>query len=118
MKKNDFMLIAVILAVAGAVWLFHSFSSRQADYLTVSVDGAIVGEYPLSKDLEIPIGKGNICRIEDHKVFMASADCPDQICVHHTAIQADGETIICLPNKVTLTVHHTKQQSEVDTIVS
>ena len=31
---------------------------------------------------------------------MISADCPDKLCVHQHAISANGETIVCLPNKV------------------
>ena len=35
---------------------------------------------------------------------MIEADCPDQICVNHLAISRDGESIICLPNKVVIAI--------------
>ncbi|MFR5116202.1 MAG: NusG domain II-containing protein [Eubacterium sp.] len=31
---------------------------------------------------------------------MISADCPDKLCVNQHAISSNGETIVCLPNKV------------------
>ena len=55
--------------------------------------------------IEIPgkIGKC-ILFIENGKANMESADCPNQICVHHSAISLNGETIVCLPNRVVIEV--------------
>lgn len=55
--------------------------------------------------IEIPgkIGKC-ILVISDGKADMESADCPNQICVHHSAISHTGETIVCLPNRVVIEV--------------
>ena len=55
--------------------------------------------------IEIP-GKVGKCIlvIHDGNADMESADCPNQICVHHSAISHTGETIVCLPNKVVIEV--------------
>ena len=55
--------------------------------------------------IEIP-GKVGKCIlvISDGKADMESADCPNQICVHHSAISHIGETIVCLPNRVVIEV--------------
>ncbi|MBQ6026404.1 MAG: NusG domain II-containing protein [Lachnospiraceae bacterium] len=55
--------------------------------------------------IEIP-GKVGKCIlvISDGKADMESADCPNQICVHHSAISHTGETIVCLPNRVVIEV--------------
>lgn len=42
--------------------------------------------------------------IEDGKVYMQEADCPNQICVHHTPISHRGETIVCLPNRIVIEI--------------
>ncbi|CCZ53222.1 putative uncharacterized protein [Clostridium sp. CAG:75] len=39
---------------------------------------------------------------------MKKADCPDKICVHHKGIRSNGETIICLPHKVIVTIQSSK----------
>ena len=55
--------------------------------------------------IEIP-GKVGKCIlvISDGKADMESADCPNQICVHHSAISHTGETIVWLPNSVVIEV--------------
>ena len=40
----------------------------------------------------------------DGKVFVETATCPDGICVSHRAIFRNGESIICLPHSVVITV--------------
>ena len=40
--------------------------------------------------------------IEDGKADMVWADCPDKLCVNQKAISREGESIICLPNKVVI----------------
>ena len=42
--------------------------------------------------------------IENGKADMISADCPDKLCVNQHAISSNGETIVCLPNKVVVEV--------------
>ena len=53
-------------------------------------------------------GHTNTVQIKDGKVFMKKADCPDKICVHHKGIRSNGETIICLPHKVIVTIQSSK----------
>ena len=69
----------------------------------ISLDGTVLGEYPLNEDRTIPIGDTNVCRIEDGKAFMLEASCPDQLCMEQfDPIGSGGGMIICLPNKVVL----------------
>lgn len=48
---------------------------------------------------------------------MTSADCPDHLCVKQKAISKEGESIICLPNKVVVTVK-SDTKSDIDSIPS
>lgn len=41
-----------------------------------------------------------LCITADGQVRMESADCKDQICVHHKPISGNHESIICLPHKL------------------
>ena len=43
-------------------------------------------------------------QIKDGKVTMKEADCRDQICADHKAIEKSGETIVCLPHKVVIEI--------------
>ena len=49
-------------------------------------------------------GAGNRLLISNQTANMVWADCPDQICVHQAPISHVGETIICLPNRVVVTI--------------
>lgn len=73
----------------------------------VTIDGKEYGTYSLLKDDTIDITSeygSNQLVIEDHKATIKEASCPDKICVHEKSISKTGETIVCLPNKMVVTV--------------
>ena len=76
----------------------------------VEVDGTVMGTYPLSVDREVEIVTGengeelNLLVIKDGKAIISTATCPDGICAAHKPISREGESIICLPHKVVITV--------------
>jgi len=105
MKKNDWILVAVILVLAGIGFLIlTSFGRQTAGIVKVTVDGEVFGTYSLKKEHEIEINDTNRLIIEDGQVDMVEADCPDQICVEHISISKNKETIVCLPNKVVVEI--------------
>lgn len=105
MKKNDWILVAVILVLAGIGFLiFTSFGRQTAGIVKVTVDGEVFGTYSLKKEQEVEINDTNRLIIEDGQVDMVEADCLDQICVDHKTISKKKETIVCLPNKVVVEI--------------
>lgn len=46
----------------------------------------------------------NIILCQNGEVRMIQSNCPDQICVHHKAVSAVGENIICLPHKIVVEI--------------
>lgn len=103
MKKKDILLAGCVCALAAVIWLaVHFFLPKENHRIRITVDGEVFGEYSLDEDREIAIGDTNICRIQDGKVQMTEADCPDQLCIHQRAVDAGGGSIICLPNKVVI----------------
>lgn len=104
MKKNDWILAGGILLIAAAFILFNFFFSEHGGTVVVSVDGETYGSYSLADDRTVEINDSNRLIIENQTVRMEWADCPDQICVRHKAISRDGESIICLPNQIAVTI--------------
>lgn len=102
MKKNDYILAAIVLIAAAVfgIWTYGSMNSGH--YVIVEVNGEEYGSYDLDDDQVIEIGETNTLEIKDGKASMIHADCPDQLCVHMTAISRSHELIVCLPNKVTV----------------
>lgn len=118
MKKNDFLLIGFIILLAAAVLGYHYLKgkSENAD-VVVTVDGKKYGTYDLSANRTIDINGTNTLQIKNGKADMIHANCPDQLCVHQRAISRDGESIICLPNKVVVTIKGGKDR-ELDAVAN
>ena len=108
MRKKDIILILGILAVAAAFYLWNRGKEKQGgDVVLVEVDGEEYGQYDLGKDAQIDIRSKtgyNQLVIEGGKAHMEQADCPDEYCVDKGEIYQNGETIICLPHKVVVTI--------------
>ena len=104
--KKDILLVVIILVVAGMCFFLHEvIGGKGAGCVTVKVAGEITGVYSLAEDQEIPLNGGtNILKIKNGRADMIEADCPDKLCVNQKAISKNGESIICLPNKVVVTV--------------
>ena len=108
--RNDIILVAVLLlaAVVGGIYLFAFRPS--GDTVKVTVGGNEYGVYSLSHDRVVDIYTGednsqlNRLVIKDGKAFVEQATCPDGICSNHRAVFRDGESIICLPHGVVITV--------------
>ena len=108
MKKGDICLI-IIAALLLAVWLFWTAGGSE---VSIYVNGELFRKLPLNTDAEIVVESENGTNtvvIEKGEVFITHANCPDKLCVHQGKISMTGETITCLPNKLTVTVFGTEQ---------
>lgn len=109
LKKRDFLLIGGLLALALLLWIcVRQVGNRAGAYVTVTVDGEMYGTYSLDVEQEVPIRRDgvttNVLVIAEGQADMIQADCPDKLCVHQRSISKSKESIICLPNKVVVTV--------------
>ena len=105
--RNDVLLVAVLLLLGGALVLFLWLTRQAGGTVSVRIDGELVMELPLDEDAELVLGGGtrtNTLAIKDGKARVVEASCPDRICVGHGAIQYAGESIVCLPHRLVITV--------------
>ena len=118
MKKMDLILILTVVVLAlGGFLLYSIIGQKEAGRVVVEVDGEVFGEYELNENQEVLINETNILMIENGEANMYEANCPDQICVKHVPISKNGETIVCLPNKVVVTIKEATS-SELDAVVN
>lgn len=110
-KKADIVLaIALLLLGLGSFLLLQNLQ-KAGDTVTVTVDGTVYGTYPLSEDrtLTVDTGRGtNTLCIEGGRVWIAEADCPNHDCVEKGAIAKQGQIILCLPHKLSVTITEQK----------
>lgn len=107
MKKKDIILIAAVLVIALISFAAIKMTQKDGKEVVVTVKGEEVYKTSISKDqtYKIPVKNGtNTMQIKDGKVTMKEADCRDQICADHKAIEKSGETIVCLPHKVVIEI--------------
>lgn len=113
MKKRDIILICSVLLIAVALFLVVELTKEEGARVIIKVDGQQVAEYSLSKNGKYDLNGGtNILVIENGKAYLCDANCPDKLCVHQGKISRTGETITCLPNKLTVTVYGAAESVE------
>ena len=109
MKKYDLVLIAVVL-LAAAIFLGNRIiTDNQGSHLYAQVvmGREVIDELPL----DTPIVKTyktdegyNTIVIEAGKCQISEADCFNQICVNSSSISKAGESIVCMPHKIAVTL--------------
>lgn len=115
-KKADIILGIILLALGfGVLALLQGFAIP-GKTLSVYADGKLYGVYSLKENqvVEITSDKGhNTMEIYDGQVRMLDADCPNKDCIKFGSISRTNQTIICLPNKVSLKI---SGESDLDAI--
>lgn len=105
--KNDLLLIAAVLVLAGAVWLYTYLTRTEGGLAVVTIDGEELMRLPLSEDSVTLLGEGehtNLLVISGGAASVTEASCPDHLCVRQGEARYDGETIVCLPNKLVVRI--------------
>lgn len=118
-RRNDIVFILALVIICASVGLSFFFLREVGDSVTVTVDGKGYGTYALSNDVTVEIKNAdgvvtNILIIKDGKAHVEYASCPDGICVAHKPISREGESIVCLPNRVVITVVSSESSNEPD----
>lgn len=105
--RRDLLLAAGILAVALTLELFFHLRKSQGAEVLVFVDGEEIARYALSQDTCVTIGDDehyNTLEISDGSARVTAASCPDGLCRKQGSVHADGEMIVCLPNRLVVEV--------------
>lgn len=132
-KKADIWLISAVLVIALLILLVFRLNRTQGSYAKVSGDSMVIMQIPLVQseakyylmtesiqheplysieelsaeewlNIQRPSEYYNVILCQDGEVRMIESNCPDQICVHHSAVSATGENIICLPHKIVIEI--------------
>ncbi len=119
--RNDIILAVIVIAIAAIGLLLLNVLKTEGDFAVVKIDGKETARYPLPVNTEVVIETGdngkNTLVIEENKVFMKDANCPDKICEGHSKISFKGETIVCLPHKVVIEIVAEDSENELDVVI-
>ena len=106
MKKRDLIIIALLLACAGMLYLVSqvSLGGAAASTIVVTQDGKEVLRRPLAMENTYEIaqedGSLNVIAVKDGAVFMQEANCRDGLCIRQGKMKNGAKTIVCLPHKI------------------
>ena len=101
----DVILILVILAIGFSVFLIVRLTEDEGVMVSVRVGDGEEQLYSLSEDGEYVLNGGtNKLVISGGEAYMVEANCPDRTCVRTGKISKTGEKIVCLPNKIYISI--------------
>ena len=116
-RRADLIVIAVLLLLALALYLVLGAFRTEGGVVVVRVDGVETERHALSEDGIYPLNGGsNILVISEGQAWVSEANCPDRICVRQGKIHYTGQSIICLPNRLSVTVEG-GEHGDVDFVV-
>lgn len=120
--KRDIILVLSCVFIAAAAFLIINYCvKKKGNYVSIKVDGKVIATLELDKDTTIDVtgyqGGVNKIVVEDGKVSMTEADCPDELCVKTGKINSTGETIVCLPHRVVVEIKGSRDNDTIDSIV-
>ena len=120
--KADTFLISFLMLVSVLGIIYQQIMpTYTTQFITIETDGKLIHSIVLREGYyqEVEIdkdGKRNVVELRDNKVRMKFANCSDRDCVMSGWIQQPPRQIVCLPNRVVVTIVGT-DSSDLDDIV-
>ncbi len=103
--KKETALLCALLFLSVISFLIVNLLTPEGAYAEVKINGETVAYYSLSVDGEYSLNSGtNILVIKDGKAYISYADCPDGTCIKAGKLHRTGESAVCLPNKLSVTI--------------
>lgn len=106
-RAGDLFVIAAVLAAALCSFLVPYVLSSGTGTAVLIRTEADVQTYPLHVIREISVqsaGHSLIVTVENDTVRVSATDCPNGVCLATGAISVPGQSIVCAPARVLITI--------------
>ncbi|HMA69308.1 MAG TPA: NusG domain II-containing protein [Candidatus Mcinerneyibacterium sp.] len=111
---RDYLLIIFILIFSLFLFIIGVVNEKDYKNLVIIRKSGSIKKYNLDKNREIDIGS-HLVQIKNKKVRVVNAKCPLKLCEKQGWIK-DGQ-IICVPQKVVVSVYSKKDDKKIDVMV-
>ena len=106
---GDYEITAQVLPGVDVGAVIRTVSGFAPEQLRAVVrqEGRELGRYPLSQDAQILLHTAegyNLLVIEAGQAYIREADCPNGLCVQEGRVSRTGESLVCLPHRLTVTI--------------
>lgn len=105
--RRDLILISACVLLAVFLLAAQRLLQKSGNWAVVRQEGRELGRYPLSQDAQIPLHTAegyNLLVIEAGQAYIREADCPNGLCVQEGRVSRTGESLVCLPHRLTVTI--------------
>ncbi|MEW6117377.1 MAG: NusG domain II-containing protein [Nitrospirota bacterium] len=113
----DKLVLLFFIALSLSSFFFVNEVLPQGSEVRIEVAGELKYTLPLSDDriisVEGPMGT-TIIEVKNKRVRVVKSPCPNKICLHQDWIERGA--VVCLPNKVLVTITGPQQKKEIDGI--
>lgn len=111
-EKLKWITVILLLVIISLIMLLiHRHLSENTTTVQIIQDGEIIDTINLQsivKPYEFEVistdGGKNIVRVENGRIGIIDASCPDKICVNQGFIENSSLPIVCLPNKLSVVI--------------
>ncbi len=98
----------VLLLIVAALVLWLLLPKAAGARVVLARGGEELGVYELDKPCRVEVAGANgfslTLVVENGGAHVEDSTCPDLICQHHAPISKAGESIVCLPGQVSVSV--------------
>lgn len=112
MKRGDkamTILFLILLLLLSTLYFVRYFNSQENLTAEVLSNGELIRKINLKKDsaekfvITYKNGENIIC-VEEGKIAVISATCPDKDCVRRGWLKKRGDSAVCLPNRLSIRI--------------
>lgn len=105
MKPNrwDVFVIAIVL-LGGILLMLLPAQKKRGELVAISLKGEPYAQVSLHKNARISVDEKLTVIVQDGVVSVMDAICSDLLCEKHKPISRGGESIVCLPSKIVVSI--------------
>lgn len=103
LKRGDIIIFICILLTAGILALAALPPRAAGLYAEVRIQGEAAAVLPLDRDARYDAGALTVV-ISGGGAHVEEPSCPDKLCERTGTIRRPGETIVCLPARITVSI--------------
>lgn len=116
MKMNDILLIVIVVLIAGISFILLD---KETDTLVAKVyyedELKLTIDLNENKEYDVEGYNGNVhIVVLDKKIKVEEENSPKNLCSKQGFISASYQTIVCLPNKIVITI---EDDNSIDTVI-
>lgn len=119
-KQKILLIVCVFIFFSGLAGSVLVLLTPRGTQVNIVQDGTVLYTIDLTtaqdQTLEIEYkGRTNIVQIENGRIHMLEAECPDQTCVHMGWLDSGFMPIVCLPNH--LSIEYAGSGDDIDAVI-